>query len=78
MKRLVLLAAAAMALGGAGASAQEKLKIGVIATLSRAAGRARSATPQRVQPRVKSLDGKLGGRDVEVLVQTTSSSPISR
>jgi branched-chain amino acid transport system substrate-binding protein len=34
MKRLVLLAATAMSLGATGAQAQEKLKIGIIATLS--------------------------------------------
>ena len=34
MKRLILLAAAAMSLAATGAQAQEKLKIGIIATLS--------------------------------------------
>ena len=34
MKRLILLAATAIVLGGSSALAQDKLKVGVIATLS--------------------------------------------
>jgi len=75
MKRLVLLAAAAMALGGAGASAQEKLKIGVIATLSGPPAVLGQQLRNGFNLAVKSLDGKLGGRDVEVLVQDDELKP---
>ena len=47
MKRLILLAAAAVVLGGPPAQAQEKLKIGVIATLSgRSAASSAGARPR--------------------------------
>ena len=75
MKRLILLAAAAVVLGGLPAQAQEKLKIGVIATLSGPAGGARPAVAQRLPARGQALGGKLGGREVEVIVQDDELKP---
>ena len=64
MKRLVLLAAAAISLGATGAQAQEKLKIGIIATLSGPPAVLGQQLRNGFNLAVKTLDGKLGGRDV--------------
>src|SRR5262252_8911701 len=75
MKRLVLLAAAAMILGTTGAQAQEKLKIGIIATLSGPPAVLGQQLRNGFQLAVKTMGGKLGGRDVEVIVQDDELKP---
>src|SRR5262249_13361223 len=74
MKRLVLLAAA-MSLGATGAQAQEKLKIGIIATLSGPPAVLGQQLRNGFNLAVKTLDGKLGGRDVEVIVADDELKP---
>ena len=63
MKRLILLAAAAVVLGGLPAQAQEKLKIGVIATLSGPPAVLGQQLRNGFNLAVKALGGKLGGRE---------------
>src|SRR5262245_66553428 len=75
MKRLVLLAAAAMSLGAAGAQAQEKLKIGIIATLSGPPAVLGQQLRNGFNLAAKTRDGKLGGRDVEVIVADDELKP---
>src|SRR5947209_1893679 len=75
MKRLVLLAAAAMSLAATGAQAQEKLKVGVVATLSGPPAVLGQQLPNGFNLAVKTLDGKLGGRDVEVIVADDELKP---
>src|SRR5262244_3867792 len=75
MKRLILLAAAAVVLGGPPAQAQEKLKIGVIATLSGPPAVLGQQLRNGFQLAVKNLGGKLGGRDVEVVVEDDELKP---
>jgi branched-chain amino acid transport system substrate-binding protein len=77
MKKLVLLAATAMVLGGSGAQAQDKdkLKIGVIATLSGPPAVLGQQLRNGFNLAVKTLDGKLGGRDVEVIVADDELKP---
>src|SRR3989442_12858381 len=65
MKRLILLAAAAMSLAATGAQAQEKLKIGVIATLSGPPAVLGQQLRNGFNLAVKNLGGKLGGRENE-------------
>ena len=74
MKRLVLLAAA-MSLAATGAQAQEKLKIGIIATLSGPPAVLGQQLRNGFNLAVKTLDGKLGGRDVEVIVADDELKP---
>src|SRR6187200_3272524 len=75
MKTFVLLTAAAAILAGTGAQGQEKLKIGIIATLS--GPPAVLGTQQRngFQLALKTLGGKLGGREVELIVQDDELKP---
>src|SRR6266550_9370462 len=75
MKRLVVLAAAAIALGPTGAQAQEKLKIGIIATLSGPPAVLGQQLRNGFNLAVKTLDGKLGGREVEVIVVDDELKP---
>src|SRR5499427_1119910 len=75
MKRLVLLAAAAMSLGATGVEAQEKLKIGIIATLSGPPAVLGQQLRNGFNLAVKTLDGKLGGREVEVIVADDELKP---
>src|SRR5437016_12559359 len=76
MKRLVLLAAAAMSLAAAtGTQAQEKLKIGIIATLSGPPAVLGQQLRNGFDLAVKTLDGKLGGREVEVIVADDELKP---
>src|SRR2546430_4312964 len=76
MKRLVLLAAAAMSLAAAtGTQAQEKLKIGIIATLSGPPAVLGQQLRNGFNLAVKTLDGKLGGREVEVIVVDDELKP---
>ena len=76
MKRPVLLAAAAMSLAAVtGAQAQEKLKIGIIATLSGPPAVLGQQLRNGFNLAVKMLDGKLGGREVEVIVADDELKP---
>src|SRR5919198_4051779 len=76
MKRSVLLAAAAMSLAAVtGAQAQEKLKIGIIATLSGPPAVLGQQLRNGFNLAVKMLDGKLGGREVEVIVADDELKP---
>ena len=68
MKTFVLLAAAAVILAGTGAQGQEKLKIGIIATLSGPPAVLGQQLRNGFKLAVKNLGGKLGGREVEVIV----------
>ena len=75
MKRLILLAAAAVVLGGPSAQAQEKLKIGVIATLSGPPAVLGQQLRNGFNLAVKTLGGKLGGREAEVIVVDDELKP---
>src|SRR5262249_24478276 len=75
MKRLILLAAAAMSLAATGAQAQEKLKIGIIATLSGPPAVLGQQLRNGFNLAVKTLDGKLGDREVEVIVADDELKP---
>ena len=77
MKQLLRLAALAMVLSlGAGpARAQEKLKIGVIVTLSGPAAALGQQVRDGFTLAVKDLGGKMGGRDVEVTVVDDELKP---
>ena len=75
MKTFVLLAAAAVILGGAGAQGQEKLKVGIIATLSGPPAVLGQQLRNGFNLAVKDLNGKLGGRDVEVIVADDELKP---
>src|SRR5947207_5848744 len=76
MKRLVLLAAAAMSLAAAtGTQAQEKLKIGIIATLSGPPAVLGQQLRNGFNLAVKTLDGKLGGREAEIIVADDELKP---
>src|SRR3954447_8040516 len=74
MKKLLMLAAATIAFA-APAAAQEKLKVGILTTLS--GPPAALGTQQRngFQLALKTLGGKLGGREVELLVQDDELKP---
>lgn len=76
-KTVSMLAAtvAAVALVASGAQAQEKLKVGVIATLSGPPAVLGQQIRNGFQLAVKQNGGKLGGRDVEVLVQDDELKP---
>jgi branched-chain amino acid transport system substrate-binding protein len=72
--------ATAVALGGialatSGAVAQEKLKIGVLVTLSGPPAVLGQQARNGFQLGVKQLGGKLGGRDTEVIVQDDELKP---
>jgi branched-chain amino acid transport system substrate-binding protein len=75
MKRLILLAATAIVLGGSSALAQDKLKVGVIATLSGPPAVIGQQLRNGFNLAVKTLGGKLGGRDVEVIVADDELKP---
>ncbi len=75
MKRVVPLAAAAMLLAGSAAHAQDKLKIGVIATLSGPPAVLGQQLRNGFILAAKTLGGKFGGREVEVLVQDDELKP---
>ena len=72
--------ATAVALGGiamatSGAMAQEKLKVGVLVTLSGPPAVLGQQARNGFQLAVKQLGGKLGGRDTEVIVQDDELKP---
>src|SRR6267154_841467 len=75
MKRLILLAATAVVLGGSPALAQDKLKVGVIATLSGPPAVIGQQLRNGFNLAVKTLGGKLGGREVEVIVVDDELKP---
>src|SRR3954447_11360034 len=74
MKKLLMLAAAALPLATQ-AAAQDKLKVGILTTLS--GPPAALGTQQRngFQLALKTLGNKLGGREVELLVQDDELKP---
>ena len=76
MKRYQTLAlAAVLGLAASGAQAQDKLKVGVIATLSGPPAVLGQQLRNGVQLAVKTLGGKLGGREVEVVVVDDELKP---
>jgi branched-chain amino acid transport system substrate-binding protein len=76
MKRLsTLLAVAAVALSASAAAAQEKLKIGLITTLSGPPAALGQQQRNGLQLAIKNLGGKLGGRDVDLIVQDDELKP---
>ncbi len=79
MTRTTMLAAlaagAALTLTAASAGAQEKLKVGVISTLSGPPAVLGQQLRNGFQLAVKDLGGKLGGREVEVIVQDDELKP---
>jgi branched-chain amino acid transport system substrate-binding protein len=70
-----ILAATAIVLASAGAGAQEKLKIGLITTLSGPAAVLGQQQRNGFNLGLKTLGNKLGGRDVELLVQDDELKP---
>jgi len=72
---VTLAAATAFALATGFAGAQEKLKVGVIATLSGPPAVLGQQLRNGFQLAVKTLGGKLGGREVEVIVQDDELKP---
>jgi branched-chain amino acid transport system substrate-binding protein len=76
MKKRSFMLAAAMAVTLASpALAQEKLKIGVLTTLSGPAATLGTQQRNGFQLAVKTLGGKLGGREVEMLIQDDELKP---
>jgi branched-chain amino acid transport system substrate-binding protein len=75
MKRWALLAVAAAALAATGAQAQEKLRIGVIATLSGPPAVLGQQLRNGFNLAVKTQGGKLGGRETEVIVADDELKP---
>ena len=75
MKKLpIVLAAAALALATQ-AAAQDKLKVGILTTLSGPPAALGVQQRNGFQLALKTLGGKLGGRDVELLVQDDELKP---
>src|SRR5437773_2087867 len=72
---VILAAVAALALAAPGAAAQEKLRVGLIATLSGPPAVLGQQLRNGFQLAVKTLGGKLGGRDVELIVQDDELKP---
>ena len=68
-------AVAALALVTTGAGAQDKLKIGIVATLSGPPAVLGQQLRNGFQLAVKDLGGKLGGREVEIIVQDDELKP---
>jgi branched-chain amino acid transport system substrate-binding protein len=77
MKRLYsgLAAVAATALAVGSAQAQDKLKVGIIASLSGPPAVLGTQLRNGFQLAVKNMGNKLGGRDVEVIVQDDELKP---
>jgi branched-chain amino acid transport system substrate-binding protein len=74
MKRLIVLATS-MLLGASPALAQDKLKVGVIATLSGPPAVLGQQLRNGFNLAVKNLGGKLGGREAEVIVADDELKP---
>lgn len=79
MRKALMAAVAACSLlaASAVANAQEKLKIGVMATLSGALTSGGEDGVRGVQIAAKELGNKLGGREFELIVTATDASPDS-
>jgi branched-chain amino acid transport system substrate-binding protein len=75
MIRIGFLIAAALALGLMPAQAQDKLKIGVITTLSGPPAVLGGQLRNGFQLAVKTLGGKLGGREAEIIVSDDELKP---
>ncbi len=76
MSKLVMTVAAAALVGLAGqAQAQEKLKVGIVTTLSGPPAVLGQQLRNGFQLAVKNMGGKLGGRDVELIVQDDELKP---
>jgi branched-chain amino acid transport system substrate-binding protein len=71
----MLAAAAAFTLATTAAEAQEKLKIGILTTLSGPPAVLGQQQRNGFQLAVKTLGGKLGGREVELIVQDDELKP---
>src|SRR5580700_11399942 len=71
----MLAAAAVIAVGTSAATAQEKLKIGLITTLSGPAAALGQQQRNGLQLALKTMGNKLGGREVEVIVQDDELKP---
>jgi branched-chain amino acid transport system substrate-binding protein len=71
----MLMAAAAMATTSSAALAQEKLKVGLITTLSGPAATLGQQQRNGLQLAIKTLGNKLGGREVELLIQDDEQKP---
>src|SRR5258708_27377728 len=72
---VTLAAAAALACAASAASAQEKIKIGLVTTLSGPPAALGVQQRNGFQLALKTLGGKLGGREVELLVQDDELKP---
>jgi len=72
---VALIGGAVLALTSGVAGAQEKLKVGVIGTLSGPPAVLGQQLRNGFQLAVKTMGGKLGGRDVEVIVQDDELKP---
>jgi branched-chain amino acid transport system substrate-binding protein len=75
MKTGIALATVGVILGSATAQAQEKLKVGIIATLSGPPAVLGQQLRNGFNLAVNNLDGKLGGRAVEVIVADDELKP---
>jgi len=75
MKTRIALAAVAVILANAPTQAQDKLKIGIIATLSGPPAVLGQQLRNGFNLALKALDGKLGGREAEVLVADDELKP---
>src|SRR5918995_1620252 len=77
MKPLVLAAGLSLTLGilAAPAAAQERLKVGLVLTLSGPSAVLGQQARDGFQLAVKDLGGRLGGRDVEVIVADDELKP---
>ena len=75
MKTRIALAAVAVILANAPTQAQDKLKIGIIATLSGPPAVLGQQLRNGFNLALKTLDGKLGGREAEVLVADDELKP---
>jgi branched-chain amino acid transport system substrate-binding protein len=73
--RILIAASLACAVTGTSASAQEKLRIGVVASLSGPPAILGQQLRNGFQLAVKGLGGKLGGREVELIVQDDELKP---
>src|SRR5580700_1854035 len=71
----MLAAAAVIAVGTSAATAQEKLKIGLITTLSGPAAALGQQQRNGLELGIKTLGNKLGGRDVELMIQDDELKP---
>jgi branched-chain amino acid transport system substrate-binding protein len=79
MRKAFLAAVAACALIAAGGTgqAQEKLKIGVMATLSGALTSGGEDGVRGVQLAAKQAGNKIAGREIDIIVAATDASPDS-